>query len=186
MAATIYCKTKNKTTTTTTTVINNSPQNPLKTEQHPLAQQLKPRKHSDQDLTLPQPTIKILVNSTSMPTSTPINSNPEITLINSNPLALTTHDQDLTSPQHWCPRSWWTLWSHLNVDAHIDFDWWWRWRCLERSAMTIQNATQWEIGNDGSAMTDQDQQFIRERESVREKRKNKLKREEREKRIKKY
>ena len=54
-------------------------------------------------------------------------------------------------------------------DAWRDRRWWYKMQPSERSAMT-----------------DQDQQFIRERESVREKRKNKLKREEREKRIKKY
>ena len=78
------------------------------------------------------------------------------------------------SPQRRCPRRSWSA-MMMTMLGEIDNDDAWRDR--------------WEIGDDGSAMTDQDQQFIRERESVRgnwweRREKNKLKREEREKRIK--
>ena len=85
--------------------------------------------------------------------------------------------KDLTSPQRqcpqsrsqrWCPRLWWTLWSHLNVDAHVDSNRRWWWQCPERSAMTMQNATSersaMTIGNNGSRSTIYKREGIGERE----------------------
>ena len=118
-------KTENK-TTTITTVINNPPQNPLKPRKHkkPInqiqkTQQLKPRKRNQNPLDRqPKPT-KLL--------APPIQSHESTCTGNQNPLALATHDSDLTSmsmptimmntpisPQCWCPR--W-FWSH-NRDEH--------------------------------------------------------------------
>ena len=119
-------KTKNK-TTTTTTVINNPPQNPLKTEQHPLAQQLKPRKHNQNPLALatqshettsianpkprihlhwqPKPTSTGNPRSRSHLTST---SMPTIKISTSMPMIVTntpiSPQHRLISPQRQCPR----------------------------------------------------------------------------------
>ena len=140
--------------------------------------------------------------------ASPTQSHKSTCIGNQNPLAPPTHDQDLTSPQRWCPWSrsqrrcpwsWWTLQSHLNVDSDLtstsmptsilisddddDARRDQRWRCK----MQLVRDRWWWISDDESRSTIYKRKGIGEREQRWERReKNKLKRKEREKRIKKY